>query len=401
MPRAEVWIGPIELIDGRWHEPGLPPCLVVSLPAAELTPSSNTISLALGGLDYGLRPAGAPRPQTGPWREAESVRFAELFDGLVPSPLLRELTADLGGSLRPESYVPILYRGMAADDCAHLYGRTRFDGDRANFLRTTAEPVPVGDDDQLLRAALAAHGADPTFVNSHGCCYRKCFGGDEVEYKLTLSGAADIWGLTAAFHELVRRGGMPGFVLEYGDGLQAWDYVNHLFEVVAPEPERGYVSFIPTTDGLCTRKRKWFAEDALVRREEIRPGIPIEGSMEAHLSEELGVEARRLPSFRRVRYDVNFESVESGHVYGAFFDHSSLLESPRTALVQCEIEYLRSRTLLPPDETAVLPELAVAKERIRAFLTARRQPFEESFYSKLSFLRDVVTGRPAPTAGGA
>jgi hypothetical protein len=259
--------------------------------------------------------------------------------------------------------------------------------------------VPVSDDEELLRAARAAHAVDPTFVNSHQCYYRKCFAGREAEYKLTLAADADIWALTASCHDLIARGGIPGFVLEYGDGLQAWDYVNHLFEVVAPETERGYVSFIPTTDGRFTRKRKWFASDALIRREELRSGISIEGPLEDYLDGYLDGEVRRLPSFRRVRYDVNFESVETGHVYGVFFDHSSLLESPRTALVQCEVEYLRSRTLVAPDESAVLPELAAATERIRAFLGERGQEFEEAFYSKLSFLRDCVDGGVTGIAG--
>jgi len=400
---GEIWIGPIELIDGRWGERPPPSCLIARLPAVESAPRSNTISLALPELDVGLRPAGSAPPESPRWQSARSLRFGDLYDGLVPSPLLRGLVEELDPGLASPagSWVPILYRGVAVDGRAHLYGRARFDGDSALFIRLSEEPVPVDDDGELLRAALTVHAADPTFVNSHQCYYRKCLSGREVEYKLTLPEGSDIWALTASFHDLVRRGGMPGFVLEYGDGLQAWDYVNHLFEVLAPEPERGYVSFIPTTDGRFTRKRKWFASDALVRREELSSGIAIEGPLEDYLEDYLDGEARRLPSFRRVRYDVNFEAVETGHVYGVFFDHCSLLESPGTALVQCEVEYLRSRTFVAADESAVLPELGAATERIRAFLRERGQSFEESFYSKLSFLRDVVDAGLPGTAGRA
>jgi hypothetical protein len=404
-PRGEIWIGPIELIDGRWRDPVPPRCLAASLPAAETVQKSNTISLELRDLDVRLRPTGL-RSQTSRRRLADkSLRFGDLYDGLTPSPLLREQIADVIGERRQSiagSYVPIFYRGIVVDDRAHLYGRARFHGGDAVFIRTSEEPVPVDDDDELLRLALEAHAKDPTFINNHQCYYRKCLAGHEAEYKLTLSSDADIWALTASFHDLVKRGKLPGFVLEYRDGLQVWDYVNHLFEVLSPEPERGYVSFIPTTDGLFTCKRKWFVRDALIRREELRPGISIEGSLEEHLRQHLDAETRRLPSFRRVRYDVNFESVETGHVYGVFFDHCSLLESPQMALTQCEVEYLRSRTLVRPDESAVLPELAAVTDWIRAFLTARRQPFQESFYSKLSFLRDVVDGAvpPAPRVAG-
>lgn len=400
MPCGEIWIGPVALIDGRWRDPAPPPCLVASLPAVEPVQKSNTISLELRDLDVSLRPAGLQRPASPRWLAAGWLRFGDLYDGLTPSPLLRELVADIGGEPSiAGSYVPIFYRGIAVEGHAHLYGRARFHGGDAVFIRTSEQPTLVDDDEGMLRSALEAHAEDPTFINNHQCYYRKCLAGREAEYKLNLPGDADIWSLTASFHDLVMRGGLPGFVLEHRDGLQAWDYVNHLFEVLSPEPERGYVSFIPTTDGLYTRKRKWFARDALVRREELRSGISIEGPIEEYLRWHLDAETRRLPSFRRVRYDVNFESIETGHVYGVFFDHCSLLESPRVALVQCEVEYLRSRTFVRPDERAVLPELAAATQRIQEFLTKRRQPFEKTFYSKLSFLRDVVHGAVPEVAG--
>ncbi len=48
---------------------------------------------------------------------------------------------------------------------------------------------------------------------------------------------------------------------------QVWDYLNHLFRVVAPESYRGYVSFISTPDGKNLVKRKWFCGDGFQRRE--------------------------------------------------------------------------------------------------------------------------------------
>ncbi len=391
---AEIWIGPVELLDGRWSDPRLPPCLAARLPAVESAAASNTISIELADLVVKIRVVGT----TGP--SYRQLRFGQLYDGLSPSPTLRALLESNvpNAATGPiDSYVPVFYRGVELDGRAHIYGQARFHGDDALFMRTSDEPVSV-EDDRLLRDACALHGRNPTFINSHQCYYRKCLAGLEAEYKFTLPNEANIWALTTAFHDTVKRGGVPGFVLEYHDGLQTWDYVNHLFEVLAPASEQGYISFIPTTDGRYTRKRKWYAQDALVRREEISPRISIDGSLEDYLDGYLDAETRRLPSFRRVRYDVNFESTETGHVYGVFFDHSSLLQAPDIALVQCELEYLRSRTVVEPDESAILPELAALAERTRQFLRSSRQPFHESFYSKLSFLRDTVDGRTQESA---
>ena len=56
------------------------------------------------------------------------------------------------------------------------------------------------------------------------------------------------------------------------------------------------------------------------------------------------LEAQRLPTFRRIRYDVNVESLATGHYYGVFFDRCHLTAQPTVVMCQCEIEYCRSRT---------------------------------------------------------
>ena len=195
-------------------------------------------------------------------------------------------------------------------------------------------------------------------------------------------------------YERLRAGGLDGYLVEYRDEFQAWDYLNHLFEVAAPEADRGYVSFIPAADGSYLVKRKWYGQDALARRERITKGVSLSGSLERYVAEELRLNARRLPSFRRVRYDVNFESLATGHVYGVFFDRCWLRDRPDVVLSQCELEYLRSRTVLPPDEAAVLVELDEIARWLERFLRAQGLPAERGFYSKLSFLRDTVASHP-------
>ncbi|MGW6405470.1 hypothetical protein [Streptomyces sp. NPDC055134] len=47
----------------------------------------------------------------------------------------------------------------------------------------------------------------------------------------------------------------------------------------------------------------------------------------------------------------------TGHVYGIFLDRCSLLAAPEVVLSQCELEYLRSRSILDHDQDEVLVEM--------------------------------------------
>ncbi|WP_405393406.1 hypothetical protein OG596_02715 [Streptomyces sp. NBC_01102] len=90
---------------------------------------------------------------------------------------------------------------------------------------------------------------------------------------------------------------------------------------------------------------------AFARREELTPGIDIRPDrFEAYLRDELGLQVTALPAFERVRYDIPCESMRTGHIYGIFFDGCSLLAAP-DVLSQCELEYLRSRSVLDTSTT--------------------------------------------------
>lgn len=402
--RAEMWIAPVGLIDGRIAPAEAAFALAVELEPVERTVPENTILLALDGREAPLRLLDAER------RELWSGRapLAELLEGRVlADPLRRGLAAALppAEAARLGSWAPAFYASWDGDGGrVHLHGRVRLGERDALFVRTSPEQRrwegaalagPAGAAAPWLTEAARLHAHDPLFLNNHQCYYRKCHAGVELEHKLTLlDPAADIWELTALAHRGLLAGRLPGYLPEYGDDHQAWDFLNHLFEVRAPEPERGYVSYLPTTDGLHTIKRKWYAEDALARRERHYRGVEVALPLERDVAERFGVEARRLPSFRRVRYDVNLESARTGHVYGIMFDHCSLLERPDVTLLQCEVEYLRTRSVLAPDADAIEPELAELAAWSEALLDAQGVPYRRDFYSKLSFLRDAVAARP-------
>ena len=288
----------------------------------------------------------------------------------------------------------------------YSFGQVRFRGTDALFIRLhqeaytwvksedpkkmpmlgTGNIAPMG----WLEESIRLHRDNFLFLNNHQCYYKKCFKDNELEYKYNLEGEVDIWSLTRGCYERIKDDQLPGYILEYGDEFQQWDYMNYLYEIPSPESEQGYISFIPTTDGLHTIKRKWFIKDQFSRRESLYHRVDVKGSFDRHIEQEFGLTYRRLPPFRRIRYDVNLESVKTGHVYGIFFDHCLVAGAPINFLVQCEIEYLRSRVCFDPDEDSIMGELAEVSDWTEAYMNEHDVNFSKGVYSKLSFLKDYV-----------
>ncbi|MGH8905668.1 MAG: hypothetical protein ACRD0K_03955 [Egibacteraceae bacterium] len=392
---AWLVIGSIDLLNGAASPRDSDVMVLVPLPCVEAQAPSNTIVVRwseLGAVELIASTVDGSR------RGAAADSGAGLFAAMAAGNVLRRLITQVsgaGGVL--ESYVPLFYLSRSGQDLdLHVYSQIRFLPEDACFIRVTETPLRVRDVEGFSWLATAAelHAEKALFLNNHQCYYRKCFDGQELEYKYTLLPPPDIWSLTTDVYRRVRAGKLPGFMLEYHDEFQAWDYLNHLFEVTAPERDRGYVSFIPTTDGRHIVKRKWFTEDAFARRERLTAGAAVGGSLEGYLCDVLRVQARRLPSFRRVRYDVNIESVLTGHVFCILFDRCGLLDAPDIVLSQCEVEYVRSRTAVPPSESDVLREIDDLAWWLQAFLEEHELSSQRSCYSKLTFLREVVARRP-------
>ncbi|MDM4721524.1 hypothetical protein QTQ03_18700 [Micromonospora sp. WMMA1363] len=390
---ASLVLGGLHLLNGTAPLTGSDPVVLVPLPApVESDFPSNTIVLrwdTIGPVDLLSRTVDGSR--TG----SAKADGTQLFPGMLPGAAVRAAVAEVSGTGGP--LVPLFYVTVDGDR-AHVYSQIRFLAEDACFIRITPDAV-AADVAALgwLADAVRLHAEQFLFLNNHQRYYRKCFSGKELEYKYTLRPPVDSWTLTVELYERLRAGSLPDYVMEYRDEFQAWDYLNHLFEVTGPtEAERGYASFIPTTDGKHLVKRKWYAEDTFERRETHTYGLDLadDGGFERYVREELKVTAVRLPSFRRVRYDVNFESVRTGHVYGIFFDHCSLVDARTVTLNQCELEYLRSRTAIEPNEAEVLAEIAEIAEWLESFLRAHDLNAERGFYSKRTFLKDAVAARP-------
>ncbi|MHA3947374.1 hypothetical protein [Cellulomonas bogoriensis] len=399
---ARLVLGPRHLLDDTQAPGPTDVVTVVRVPDGAATPTTvagtaaNTVLLRLdhaAEVEARTAPAGAMDATSG------RLVWSGLVDRLLPGRALNEHRRGVPGGEVPATPVLLVADAPAApgvDAGVHVWTRVRVDDTRALLVRVTPEPTarPDGAWWPLLETAARLHRAHSLFLNNHQCYYRRLFPGEEIEHKYVLDVGTDVWAATVQLYNALRDGSLPGFVPEHGDEFQGWDYLNHLFEVPGPPQEQGYVSFIPLSTGGYTIKRKWFREDATRRGERhLRESGEIP-DFTAYARDRFGVDVVALPPFRRVRYDINLESLRTGHLYGVFFDHSRLVDAPDVAMVQCELEYIRSRTVRPCDEQEVLDELDVVARWLEAQLTAAGLDARRGVYSKLSFLRDSVRSRP-------
>ncbi|WP_448195444.1 hypothetical protein [Pseudomonas aeruginosa] len=209
----------------------------------------------------------------------------------------------------------------------------------------------------------------------------------EFERKFTFQDLPDTWNLVTDLYARLYSGTLHGFFPECHKGFQVFDYENHIFDIVGEPEELGYISFIPQVNGNVTVKRKWFQENAELRRESLWWDQSIRLS-------DLAVEARSrvnadilaLPVFRRKRFDVNFESLKSGHVYGVYFDICRTVDAPvEHSFGQVEVEYCRSRTAFLLED--IFEEFNYLAKYVEQFLLERKVTYEEDLFSKLDFSR--------------
>lgn len=389
----EAWLvlGPVPLIHGLATLADDDAVGLVSLPDSGVSSASNTVVVSFTEIAPLFVTA---RTISG---DEQAGGLVELFHDGLPTPGLARLSKQVTTTSARSTWVPLFYvtaRPVSGGRAVHVYSQIRFPGADACFLRITSEPLLARTVDDLswLSEALEMHQQHAQFLNSHERHFRKWRPGQELEFKYTLGAASDIYRLAVDVRHALLQEGLPDFMLRYRNEFECWDYLNYLFEVVAPTDQCGYVSFMPTTDGTYVQKRKYFTEDRVLRREQLTYGVLPETSLEDYVQRELGLQTRALPHFRRIRYDVNLESTRTGACFSILFDRCTLLDQPHHALVQCELEYTSSRSLAPPAEHDVLTDMEKVARWLETFLEQREQGVRRGAYSKLSFLRDVTAG---------
>nr|MDT0658724.1 hypothetical protein [Micromonospora sp. DSM 115978] len=334
------------------------------------------------------------RTKDGSRRVTATADGATLLNGLRLGTTVSALIADLSDPGRPANQAP-LFCAVQYRDGWHIYSRVHQRVDRWCFIRTSTAAIPaMGDDLGWLDNAVALHARNATILNSHVCTKPPAFAGNEVETKFTLPAQTAIWPLAVLTHERLTAGAIPNMVLRFGEDFESYDFDNFLFDVIGPEKHRGYVSFMTVKPGLYRLKRKRFTADTRIRAEEVSGEFRPDQPLDTYVRDALRLNARALPPFRRIRHDVMLESLATGGHYCILFDRCSLHAAPEETLVQCEIEYLRTRSVLPPEEKLILDELESLAAWCGKLLSEHRILADASYYSKLSYLRDVVHRRP-------
>lgn len=387
-PRSWLVLGGVHLLNriAPRHEDD--PLVPVEVPPQEVCRPATTVIVRWGLLGTcsvtALSSAGT-RLGTG-WINGE-----DLFpDGLGP------VLHDLIGTQPSTSLVPLRYLTEGPNGGYHGYAQIEFHPEDGCFLRTTQTSIGHGPVEALpwLAHLLAKRHASSMALNNHRRYFRLHFEGTELEFKYTLDPEPDIWAAAMELLKAPRHGELDGCRPEFRNEFQIHHTENHLFDVLGPSTETGYASFIPTVTAGHVLKRKYFEEDSFARREELVHGIDITPDrFETYLRDELGLHVRAMPPFQRVRYDIQCESLRTGHIYGIILDRCALLAAPEVVLSQCELDYLRSRSVLQQDRDEVLSEMHRIDTWLSSHLSSRGWATEHTFYSKRSFLREAVAAR--------
>lgn len=374
-------IGPaVWRFDERWDEDQ--PILVVDLVDGPV--ADNTVLLRWNDL-VGARACLISRNHVG-----AVVLDSPLFCQLVPSRTVEDIARRHWAGL---SAAPLFLFGRSGPEIV-VHALVRLGEHDGLFIRadTLTHPDNSVDLAILMYAALTSTSRNREFLNNHQCCYQKFWPGEELEHKITMPGPVDLHAVTVGLRNLVGSPYLPGTIWDYRDDYQIWDFNNHMFEVLDPPTEAGYISFIPDSSGTMIVKRKWFTCDSPRRRETRWRGVPIPNSadgFESYVRSHLSGQFRFVGSFRRTRFDSTCEFTRTGNIYGFMVDWCRPLARPETPhLYQIEIEYLHSRTLNTAARCAVGSELAVLGEATRAYLDQvgiAHRPGE----SKLTYMRSL------------
>ncbi|WP_437677777.1 hypothetical protein [Sorangium sp. So ce131] len=288
-----------------------------------------------------------------------------------------------------------LFLIVRRDGRLFTYSAVSFDDDKVLFLNSNPEGPPVLLDGResvldLTRRALENHHAHRLVLNNHNNhnpFLKKFAAGEEIEYKLNIDPGADIWRIAADFFDTVRSGGLEGHVIHWMTQFMTWEFDNLIYESLEPASQRGYIAFIPCPDDKYIVKQKIYAEDSLRRIELSKKNVVLPGTFEDYLAANYPqISYKKHPPFNRVRYDVDFESLETGNHFSVMFDRCRIDDPTCPPLSQCEIEYMGTRTIGQP--RMVMEELGRIYQFVKQELGRAGIPFEETFYSKLSYLKD-------------
>lgn len=387
---TRIWIGCYDFENHPAVTGSLAPAVLLAGMARDLPLGGNGLLVKAGGISLTAVFADAFAHEL-----AQPVRFEA--GGLTTAQRTRRtamrerLNAAAPGVWRT-GLKPLVYAVDLGDRLALYFDAEQTESETLALRFATIEKTDPIDGFQVFSEAVAK--AEPalaersTLFNTRWN-YSQWRSDMELERKYTFHAIPDTWALVTDLHRELYGGEVEGFFPEPHMGFQVFDYENHIFDVTGPPEEAGYISFIPQVDGPVTVKRKWFRENAELRRESLWPNeaIPVDSFLETARQRVAG-NVEKLPAFRRKRFDVNYESLETGHIFGVYFDICATFDDvSEHRFGQVEVEYCRSRTCFPLRD--VTPEFEALCSRVEVFLKAHGVKFQHDLYSKLDFAREA------------
>ncbi|MFM0288755.1 hypothetical protein [Paraburkholderia megapolitana] len=371
------------------------PAAVLSGDLGTLQHGKNTVLFRVG--DFQASRLYTPNRVDG-WRTRD---FAPIpFDfGFFSAPQ-RKATDASAAALQPllddpatdaaKHWFPLVV-GVADGDALRLYHIADTGPWGVIYVNYHTETVARPDAGDLVRAMKNGYDALKIARRSanDACTYSRWRQDLEFERKFTFDTIPDTWQMTNKLYKEVIEGKLPGFIPEFNLEFQVYDYEANIVEVLEPEEHSGYIAYIPQSDGRVCVKQKWFKENSEIRKETLLFNQIIDlKDAETHAAKMCGGKVRLLPAYRRTRFDVNFESLDTGNVYGIFFDICRSVDAPKElAFSQCEVEYCRSRTWGPIND--VFEQFEVACGFAEDFLHRAGVSYQQDLYSKLDFVRKL------------
>jgi hypothetical protein len=327
------------------------------------------------------------------------LRPSELMSDLAASVTVHRRLQSLG--IGPvDAMIPLFYvatQRTPGHPTAMMmtYSQIAITDDTLTFLRTGTDEAPSATPHDCIALATANHAAKSRQLNNLWI-FDRLFKDQELEYKFTFAGDVDIYEITSRLYGEIDRGRIAKFILRPTNPFNPTERDFRFFEIVEPKSERGYITLDPNHRGEYMLKRKRFELDSALRGETVETGVVIDTTFEDYLTARFPkIKFRDLGGFKRIRYDVNFESLETGHIYGLMTDRCIPNDLRAVSLSQCELEYLNTRTVLVPSEDAVHAEMKQLCEWLARYFRKRGIRSDLGFYSKLSFLRELADGHSA------
>jgi len=368
---------------------------------ARLEPAADTAPQAVEYLRAAdtASPAITVVPAIGPTREVQLAEVAPTWSGHHAGDALVQALRDMATTMDGLAPLMVLrvHRGDG-DWLVEVLPSTRLREVGAVFARvarfTTAAGTPIGE---LLGRAIEESATLRANIITEWQGWHNFEEGTEIEAKICLNDPVSIWSLSSAIAPEIGGPRFPGFIPDVGNEMQRWEFTQRSFEVLAPADEVGYIAFVTHATGTYLRQKK-FAQEGLRRIEIIRSKVPADDPAAFLAAEYPDLQVRELPGFTRVRFDVNVESVVTGHFFGIEIDEVTEHDHGNV-LRQVEVEYHRSRLHEGLDGSLIDGELQRLVGLVETYLDGRGIACERNYYSKLSFLRDCVDGSLAATVG--